>query len=103
MDRQASGRNRRRVSRKGHGVPSGDGGAWEVLSAVSRLRIARAADQIRRERSELLRDLPDWRPSAGGSVAVAAAARGLAAHARRARTQAAWLIGRHPLIILSVA
>ena len=59
---------------EGHGVPRGDGGARPLRQAVPRLRRAGAAHRLRRERGELLRDLPDRRQAAGRPRAVAAAA-----------------------------
>ena len=53
---------------------------------------AGAARRLRRQRSQLLRHLPDRRPAARRSLAVAAAARGLAANARGARAPPAKLI-----------
>ena len=55
-------------------------------TALPRLWSAGAARRLCRERSQLLRDVSDRRPSARRSVAVAAAAGGLAADARGART-----------------
>src|ERR1700752_3983135 len=50
---------------------------------MSRMRLTGAADRARGERDELLRDLSDEWPPAGGSRAVASAQGRLAAHARR--------------------
>src|SRR5262249_36862530 len=59
------------------------GGARAFQAAVPRLRIARSADRLRRERVQLLRDLPDGRAPPRRSVAVEAAQGRLAALDRR--------------------
>src|SRR5262249_19779903 len=63
-------------------VPQGDGGARQVQAAVPGVRRAGPAHRVRRQRDELLRALPDRRPAAGGSRAVAAAQGRLAEDAR---------------------
>ena len=68
-----------RLSRKGHRVPRRDGGARPLQAAVPGLRVAGAADRLRRERVQLLREVPDRRPAARRPVAVAAAEGRLAA------------------------
>ena len=71
-------RGRRRVSREGHRVPPGDGGARPLRPAVPGLRHAGAAHRLRRER-----DATTARCQTGGAArrprAVAAAAQRLAA------------------------
>src|SRR5467141_2102381 len=88
MDRSPARGSWRRVPRKGHGVPQGDGGARQVQGALPRVRLARAAHPVRGQRSELLRDLPDRRTRARRSVAVTLAQGGLAAVARRMGSEA---------------
>jgi formamidopyrimidine-DNA glycosylase len=68
---------------KGHRLSGSDGGPRAVQAAVPGLRIAGAADRLRRERVQLLRDLPDRRPVAGGSLVVAIVERRLAEIHRR--------------------
>ena len=55
------GEARKAFPGKGHGVSRRDGGARTVREAVSRVRHADPADRVRRERIELLPDLPDRR------------------------------------------
>ncbi len=58
---------------EGDRVPGGDGRPRQVRKAVPRLRHEGPADRVRRERGELLPDLPDRRKAACGPRAVAAA------------------------------
>ena len=67
---------------EGHGLPPGHGGARPLSAAVPGVRHAGAAHRLRRQRGQLLRHLPDRRPAARRSVAVAPPQGGLAAHAR---------------------
>ena len=69
-----------RIPRRRHRLSPEDGGAWPLRQALPRLRRAGAAHRLRRQRDELLPALPDGRPSAGRSRALAAAQAGLAAH-----------------------
>src|SRR5688572_3082983 len=89
MDRAAEGTDRRRVPGEGHGVSRRYGGPRAVRQTLPRLWLARATHRLRRQRGELLRQLPDRRPPAGGQIAVATDARRLAAHARRTGKEAA--------------
>jgi formamidopyrimidine-DNA glycosylase len=70
---------------EGDGLSRGDGRARALPRALPCLRLAGPADRVRRERSELLRGLPDGRQAPRGSGSVAAAAGRLAEDARRAR------------------
>src|SRR5713226_7052930 len=81
MGRSAARGGQRQVSGKGHGLPRRDGGAWQVRATVPALRDEGAADPVRVERDELLPAVPDRRQAAGGSGALAIAARRLAANA----------------------
>ena len=72
------------VSREGHRVSRGDGRARTLRQAVPGLRHAGAADRLRRERVELLPDLPDRRQAPRRPRALAAAAR--ATGRRRSRS-----------------
>ena len=78
IDRLRS-RGWRRLSRKGHGVPSGHGGARPVRRALPGLRCPGAADPLRRQRDQLLPALPDGEPHPRRPLAIAAAERRLAA------------------------
>src|SRR5947209_1954436 len=84
MEHRARGGGASELPREGHGLPRGDGRAWPIRQAVPRLRLARAANRVRRERIELLRDLPDGRETSGRSRAVTALEGGLAEDARGA-------------------
>src|SRR3989475_1716705 len=84
LDRAPAPRGRRRVPRGRDGVPPRDGRARPLPPAVSRLRRARAAYRVRGERDQLLPALPDRRPAARRSRALAPAQAGLAAYPRRA-------------------
>ena len=55
LGRAAAGRSWRGLSRKGHRVPPGHGGARQVRQAVSGLRLAGPAHRLRAQRGELLR------------------------------------------------
>src|SRR5262249_45553989 len=46
---------------EGHGLPRRDGGPWPLREAVPRLRDAGAEDRLRRQRIELLPEVPDRR------------------------------------------
>ena len=78
LDGSPEERHWRWLSRKGHGVSTGNGRAWKVRSAVSGLRREGAAHPLRRQRDELLSRLPDERKTIGGSLAFAAAQERLA-------------------------
>src|SRR5882672_3742609 len=82
MDRSVARRGGRRFPREGDGISKRDGGARQVQAALPRLRLARAAHPLCRQRGELLCDLSDRRPSPRRSVAVQAAQSRLAAIAR---------------------
>ena len=73
MDRSAAKRAGGAVSRKGDRLSRSDGGPRAVSPAVPGLRRPGAADRLRRQRVQLLREVPDRRPFARRSVAVAAA------------------------------
>src|SRR5204863_1872457 len=60
-------------------VQGGHGRARPLQAALPRLRLSRAAHSLRRQRGELLRDLPDRRSRARRPLAVAAAQARLAA------------------------
>ena len=85
LDGPASHRGRRRISRKGHGLPSDDGRAWTVQAALPRLRRASATHRLRQENryASYLRALPDGREASRGSLALAAAEGRLAEVHRR--------------------
>ena len=78
MDR-LGGEAEKSLSGEGDGVSPGDGGAWAVQFAVSALRREGAADSLRRQRDQLLREVPDRRKGAGRPQPFAAAGVGLAA------------------------
>src|SRR3982074_1683083 len=82
MDRPLARGGRWRFPGEGHGLSQGDGGAWQVQGALPRLRLARAAHPLRRQRGELLVDLPARGPGARRSIAVTTAQSRLAAFAR---------------------
>src|SRR5256885_601039 len=63
---------------EGHRVPRRHGRARPFRQTVSRLRLAGAADHLRRERDELLPALPDRRQGPRRSLALAPAERRLA-------------------------
>src|SRR5258705_2557711 len=75
----------RRLPGGRHGVPRGHGRARALRTAVSGVRVARAADRLRRQRDQLLRGLPDRRSAPGRPRAVTPPQAGLAADARGAR------------------
>ena len=83
VDRTSAARSQGRVSGESHGFPRRDGGPRPLQAAVSGLRNAGAANRVRRQRVQLLRSLPDGRPSARRSCDVASARRRLASHHRR--------------------
>ena len=87
VDRAAAGPGRGRIPGESHGVPHRHGGARSLRAAVPGMRSAGAAHPLRRQRDQLLRALPDRRPAAGRSRAVAPAEAGLAAQHRRARAR----------------
>jgi formamidopyrimidine-DNA glycosylase len=80
---------RRRLSRQGHRVSPRDGSSRQVRQAVPGVRHEGAAHRVRRQRVELLPDVPDRRPPARRPLAVAPAQGRLAEDARRARGQEA--------------
>src|SRR5438046_2816776 len=84
LGRWVAASGRRRVPGGRHGVQRGDGGPQALWQAVSGVRRARPADRPRRERDELLRGVPDGRPTPRRPRALTAASRGLAADARGA-------------------
>src|SRR6266851_7446491 len=96
MDGAAACRNGRGVPGESDRVPERDGRARPVPPAVPGVRIAGAADPVREQRGELLRQVPDGRAAARRSVALAAPEAGLATlagragRARRALTSLAW-------------
>src|SRR5262249_3211201 len=108
MDRSAARTGGRQFSREGDGVSRRDGGARQVQAAVSGLRVAGAADRVRRERVQLLRDVPDERPAAGRPLAVETAERRLAEVHRRPLTSRRprragmqpWAVRHGPLVML---
>src|SRR5687768_2700364 len=99
MDKPAAARDGGCISGESHRFPRRDGRARPIRAALPRLRLSRAAYCLCVQRSELLRELSDRWPAARRSLAFAPAARRLAAHPRRARTQAAWLIDTAQSII----
>jgi formamidopyrimidine-DNA glycosylase len=84
MDRPPPGRGGRRLPREGHRIPAGDGGPWQVRPPLPGLRCPDPAHRPCHQRDELLRALPEWRPPARRSGAVAPAQGRLAAVAGRA-------------------
>src|SRR2546426_2890894 len=84
MDRAPARRCRRGLSREGHRVSRGHGGAWALRPALSGVRRPRAAHRLRGERDQLLCALPDGRQAACRPGAIAAAQEKLAALHRRA-------------------
>src|SRR2546427_5118407 len=84
MDRAPARRCRRGLSREGHRVSRGHGGAWALRQALSGVRRSRAAHRLRGERDQLLRALPDGRQAARRPGAVAPPQEELAALHRRA-------------------
>src|SRR5205085_42175 len=82
-------RGERVPEREGDGLPRGHGRPRALEAAVSRVRLAGAADRPRRPRDELLRALPDGRQAPRRSRPLEAPQAGLAEDARRARGAAA--------------
>jgi ribosomal protein S13 len=74
---------KRPVPGESHRLPRGHGGSWPLRQALPRLRLARAAHPLRRQRNQLLCPLPDRRQAAGRPVAVAPAEEELAPLHRR--------------------
>src|SRR5581483_6749293 len=68
------------VSREGHRVSQGHGGAWAIWRAMSGVWDSGAADCARGERIELLPDVSDGWAAARRSGAVEVAEGGLAAY-----------------------
>src|ERR1044071_1890003 len=85
MDGKVAARGRRSVPAEGDSVPRRDGRPWPLPPAVSRLWLTRAAHRLCGQRGELLCELSDRRPPAGGSIVVALAEGRLAEDARAAR------------------
>src|SRR5258706_14407353 len=84
MDRAFAQRDRQRFSRARHGVSRRDGGARQISQALSSVRRAGAAHRLRRQRNQLLREMPNRRQAPGGSFPVAFAQRRLATEFGRA-------------------
>ena len=88
------------ISGAGHGVPSRDARPRTIRPAVPGVRHAGAADSLRRQRSQLLPDVPDRGSPARRPRAVTPAQGRLAAHPRGARAAQARsaLTGAPPLV-----
>ena len=82
LDGAAAPGRRREVSREGDRLPAGDGRARQVRRAVPRLRDESPAHRLRRQRDELLPDVPDRRQAPGGPLPVAPPPRRLAEEPR---------------------
>ena len=75
--------SRRRFSGEGHGLPSANGGPWQVRPAVSDLWRQGAAHPLPGQRDELLSRLPDRRQAARRPLSLVAVEEGLAQDAGR--------------------
>src|SRR5260370_14070273 len=75
---------RRRIPGKGHRVPGRHGRAWPLQSTLPPMRRKDPAHPLRRQRNQLLRELPDRRKTAGRSLPLAPPPPGLAPNPGRA-------------------
>src|SRR5512145_2329538 len=78
MDRPAAYGGRLEVPREGQRLQGRDGRTRTLQGALPRVRFAGPTDSLRRQRGELLRDVPDRRSRPGRSVPFETAQRGLA-------------------------
>src|SRR5258706_3275954 len=83
MDGAAARGDRRWISGESDRIPRGDGGSRQIQATVSAMREQDSEDQVRVQRNQLLRDVPDRREIAGGSRVFETVTGGLAANARR--------------------
>src|ERR1017187_8744629 len=82
LDRAAAPGRRREVPREGDCLPAGDGRTWQAWQPMPRLRDARPAHRLCRQRDELLPGVPDARQAPGGPLSFAPPPRRLAEEPR---------------------